>query len=226
MSDIFGFEEAQAHVRRLPVYLLLDVSASMSGAPIEAVNQGMMLLHNELRSNPTAIETAFIAVITFGSSANMVVPLTEVASFQPPRIEARGSTSLGSALALLNQSLDNDIISNKEGQKGDYKPLVFLMTDGMPTDDYKKAAEQLKSRQHAKPVIIALGCGSGADTSALKDVAQVVLKMDNMTSDQIQEYFQWLSQSVGTASVSAQQSVNQDVEVKLEKPPEGIQIVI
>lgn len=224
MSDIFGIGDS--HVRRLPVYLLLDVSASMAGAPIEAVNQGMMLLHNELRNNPTAIETAFISVITFGSQANIVVPLTEVASFSPPKIEARGSTALGDALSVLNQSLDKEIIPNKEGQKGDYKPLVFLMTDGMPTDSWQNPASTLKSRRTAKPVVIALACGNGADPRVLKEIAQVVLKMDNVTSDQIQEYFQWLSQSVGTASVSAQNAIGDDVEVKLEKPPEGIQIVL
>ena len=79
--------------RRLPVYLLLDCSGSMSGDPIEAVRQGVRMLVSDLRGNPQALETAFLSVITFGSSAQQVCPLTELMSFQEPNLEASGSTS-------------------------------------------------------------------------------------------------------------------------------------
>ena len=69
-------------MRRLPVYLLLDTSGSMFGEPIEAVKNGMQVLVSTLRSDPYALETAYLSIITFNSSAQQVTPLTELSAFQ------------------------------------------------------------------------------------------------------------------------------------------------
>ena len=81
-------------MRRLPVYLLLDCSGSMSGEPIEAVKSGMQMLLSGLRQDPQALESAYLSVITFDSSAKQLVPLTDLASFQMPDIVASGTTAL------------------------------------------------------------------------------------------------------------------------------------
>lgn len=81
-------------MRRLPVYLLLDISGSMHGEPIEAVRSGLSLLVTELRKNPYALETAYLSVITFGSDAKQIVPLTEFPAFQQPILEAKGLTAM------------------------------------------------------------------------------------------------------------------------------------
>ena len=73
-------------MRRLPVYLLLDTSGSMYGEPIEAVKNGVQTLISTLRSDPYALETAYISIITFNSSAQQITPLTELAAFQQPNI--------------------------------------------------------------------------------------------------------------------------------------------
>ena len=72
------------YIRRLPVYLLLDCSGSMMGEPIEAVRQGVKALLSELKGDPQALETAYLSVITFDSSARQVIPLTELMQFQEP----------------------------------------------------------------------------------------------------------------------------------------------
>ena len=94
MSIDFG----TTSTRRQPVYLLLDVSGSMSGAPIMAVEQGVQLLHNELMNQPQAVEVVHLSVITFASTAQQVTPLTPISSFTPPPLTAGGGTSLGGAL--------------------------------------------------------------------------------------------------------------------------------
>jgi uncharacterized protein YegL len=226
MGMEFGGEESQS--RRLPIFLLLDTSGSMAGAPIQAVNQGVNLLYNELMNDPSAIETVYISVITFDSQAQMVTPLSELTKFQPPVLNAGGSTSLGAALRLLNDSLNRDIIANAPGHKGDYKPLVFLMTDGMPTDTWEHEADAIKNRPKQKIAnIIALGCGGGnVDQNVLKRVAHVVLMMDTVTPDQINQFFKWVSQSVSTASVSAQAAGAGEAQAQLPPPPAGIQVVL
>src|SRR4051812_37211576 len=76
--------------RRLPVYLVLDCSGSMSGEPIEAVRQGVKALLSDLRGDPQALETAYLSVITFSSGAQQVCPLTELMTFQEPNLDASG----------------------------------------------------------------------------------------------------------------------------------------
>ena len=82
-------------MRRLPVYLLLDTSGSMYGEPIEAVKNGVQTLVSSLRQDPYALETAYLSVITFESSAQQITPLTELSAFQQPNLSAGGCTAMG-----------------------------------------------------------------------------------------------------------------------------------
>lgn len=209
--------------RRLPVYLILDCSGSMSGDPIQAVNQGVKALVAELQSEPYAIETAYLSVITFESTAQQVTPLTELISFQPPTLSAGGATSMGAALRLLFQCFDQEVKKASENQKGDWKPLVFLMTDGMPNDSWETAAKELKNKKPAN--IIACAAGSGADELLLKKVTETVVKLDNIQPDTLKQFFKWVSQSIQQTSQSVAQVMADDQAVNLPPPPQGIQIV-
>ena len=106
-------------MRRLPVYLVIDTSGSMYGEPIEAVKNGIDLLVSSLRQDPHALETAYLSVITFDDKAQQVVPLTELADFQVPSIEAGGWTALGDALSLTANCITNEVKKNTSDSKGD-----------------------------------------------------------------------------------------------------------
>jgi uncharacterized protein YegL len=213
-------------VRRMPVYLLLDSSGSMAGAPIQAVEQGVQFLRNELLGLPQAVEMVHIGVITFASRADQVVPLTPVASFNPPSLSAGGTTALGDALRKLALALDNEITPTTADKKGDYKPLVFLLTDGEPTDDWEPALRTLNSRQEKKVgSMIALGCGDGVNFDILRQVTPNVLAMPDATADNIRSFFRWVSASVKTASVSAAGGAV-GAGAALPPPPAGFQIVL
>ena len=131
------------YIRRLPVYLLLDCSGSMAGEPIEAVKQGIKTLVSELKGDPQALETAFLSIITFDSSARQLTPLTELMVFKEPALQAGGATALGGALTVLADCVKNEVRTSTAEQKGDWKPLVFIMTDGAPTDNLDDAARAL-----------------------------------------------------------------------------------
>ena len=88
-----------------------------------------------------------ISLITFESIAKQVVPLTDLISFQEPVLDAGGATSLGEALELLSNKLDTEVIKSSLEQKGDWKPLVFIMTDGQPTDNWQKGIDELKKEK-------------------------------------------------------------------------------
>src|SRR3712207_876316 len=132
-----------SYYRRLPVYLLIDCSESMAGEGFIAVNQGLAAMIGQLRSNPMALETAFISLITFASSAQQVVPLTDILKFQMPRLKMGSGTALGAGLRLWLQSMDRELVKTTAQQKGDYKPICFLLTDGEPTDDWESTADQI-----------------------------------------------------------------------------------
>jgi len=222
MSIDFGSND----VRRMPVYLLLDVSGSMSGAPIIGVEQGVQLLHNELINQPQAVEVVHLSVITFASSASQVTPLTPITSFAPPALSAGGGTSLGGALRELANALDREIIPNSATKKGDYKPLVFLLTDGEPTDSWEPELNALNSRRDKKAgSIIALGCGDSVNTSVLRQITSNVMLMTDVTPDNLRAYFKWVSASVLTASQKAGASSG-DTSAALPPAPQGFQVVL
>ena len=211
--------------RRMPVYLLLDVSGSMAGAPVQAVEQGVQLLQNELLNQPTAVETVHLSVITFASSANQVVPLSALTTFTPPSLSAGGGTSLGAALKLLGQCLDREITANTPQKKGDYKPLVFLLTDGQPTDNWQPELSALNARTSKKAgTIIALGCGDSVDVNVLQQITPNVLLMSNVTPENLRNFFKWVSQSVTTASQKAAAASGGDTGATLPPPPSGFQV--
>ena len=212
-------------MRRLPVYLLLDVSGSMSGEPIEAVKTGVQTLISTLRQDPYALETAYLSVITFGSNAQQAVPLTELSLFQTPSISASGTTALGEALALLADRVETEIEKTTAEVKGDWKPLVFIMTDGVPTDDWAKGHEKLKKVRTG--IIVACAAGHGADTSVLKQITEVVVQLDTADSNTIKAFFKWVSASVSTGSQKVDQGQKEVTGLDdLPPPPPEVNVVL
>lgn len=185
-------------MRRLPVYLLLDTSGSMYGEPIEAVKNGVQVLVSTLRQDPYALETAYLSIITFDSDARQVAPLTELASFQQPNLEANGGTALGEALGLLAQKVDAEVTKTTAEKKGDWKPLVFLMTDGEPTDDIKQGLAEFKKRKFG--MVVACAAGQNANTGILKQITENVVQLDTADSTTIKSFFKWVSASISTGS--------------------------
>ncbi|MFA6883814.1 MAG: VWA domain-containing protein [Paludibacteraceae bacterium] len=212
-------------MRRLPVYLLLDTSGSMYGEPIEAVKNGVQVLISTLRQDPYALETAFLSIITFNSTAQQVTPLTELSAFQQPNIDASGCTALGEALALLASKVDQEVTKTTTEIKGDWKPLVFIMTDGEPTDDFNKGLIELKKRKFG--MIVACAAGSGANTNILKQITECVVSLDTADSATIKSFFKWVSASVSAGSMKVEDN-GQDVGSlsELPPPPPEVNIVV
>jgi len=187
--------------RRLPFYLLLDTSESLAGEPIEAVAQGVAALLSDLRTDPMALETVHLSVITFASSAAVATPLTELMKFQPPKLVLGSGTALGAALRLLVKCLDADVVKGSATQKGDWKPVVMIVTDGSPTDDWKAAADTIRTTIHGNRAnVVAVGVGSDADTERLARITPTVLKGTDLQPGTLRALFKWVSASVSSAS--------------------------
>lgn len=212
-------------MRRLPVYLLLDCSGSMYGEPIEAVKNGVQVLVSTLRQDPYALETAYLSIITFDSNAKQVSPLTELSAFQQPNIQASGCTALGEALALLAQKADQEVTKTTADQKGDWKPLVFIMTDGEPTDDLNKGLAEFKKRKWG--MVVACAAGAGANTDTLKKITECVVSLDTADSATIKAFFKWVSASVSSGSMKVEETGAEATTLsELPPPPPEVNIVV
>lgn len=212
-------------MRRLPVYLLLDTSGSMSGEPIEAVKNGVQVLVSTLRQDPYALETAYLSVITFDSTAKQVVPLTELSMFQIPEIQANGATALGEALSLLASRSAAEVTKNTADAKGDWKPLVFLMTDGGPTDNWQQGLANFKGQKFG--MVVACAAGQGADINILKQITEIVVQLDTADSATIKAFFKWVSASVSTGSQKIEASGKEITGLsELPPPPPEVNIVV
>ena len=212
-------------MRRLPVYLLLDTSGSMSGEPIEALKNGVQVMISSLRQNPQAIETAYISVITFDSSARQLIPLTDLASFQMVELHATGTTALGEALRLVSTKIDTEVAKTTTEQKGDWKPLVFIMTDGIPTDDWQSGLQEYKKRKVAYTV--ACAAGSSADTNILKQITDNVVGLDTADSQSISKFFTWVTASIGVSSTKVEDTGKEVSGLhELPPPPKELNIIV
>jgi uncharacterized protein YegL len=203
--------------RRILVYLLLDVSGSMCGAALTAVQEGVEFLGRELRKTPEAVELAHLGVITFGSQASLVTALTPLMEFQAPKLVCGGGTNMTDALVLVDEQITKDFRPNLGGEvRGDYKPLLFLLTDGAPNNlkSAVSAAQKLKNRPSGATIgtFLALGCGPHANRDNLEQIAPTVGMMADMSAENLRQFFVWLTASVQIAARRASQASADVVE--------------
>lgn len=212
-------------MRRLPVYLLLDVSGSMSGEPIEAVKSGVQMMHSALRKDPYALESAYISVITFENKVNQILPLTEVSQFQPPSLSAGGATSLGAALQEVVNCANREVAKSTPEQKGDWKPLVFIMTDGAPTDNVEPGIAAFQNYKWG--IVVACAAGHHADEKILQRIAgENVVRLDTADSTSIGAFFKWVSSSISASSKKVDEAGSEAGSLsELPPPPAEITLV-
>ena len=211
-------------MRRLPVYLLLDCSESMIGDGIESVTKGVATLLQELRKSPEALDAAHISVITFDGQARQLAPLSDLMDFKAPQLVVRPGTALGAGLRLLSESINREVQTTTATRKGDFRPLVFILTDGQPTDDWRSVIATLDG--FSKPRIAniyAIGCGEDVDYHMLEQVSDIVLKLPQMDAEAIRKLFIWLSASVQSASIAVTKSGQSGIN--LDKLPEDVERV-
>ena len=206
-------------MRRLPIYFLIDVSESMVGEPIEQVEQGLRIIVQELKTDPYALETAYISVIVFAGKARTIMPLCDVITFYPPQLPIGGGTSLGNALNHLMVDLDKNVIKTTAESKGDWKPIVFLFTDGNPTDSVENAFREWENKYKRSTHMVAISIGDNADTTLLKRLTDEVHVFKNTDKESYKRFFKWITASIKAQSTKV--NMGGSVEFELAKPDSG-----
>lgn len=212
------------NVRRLPVYLLLDTSGSMKGEPIAAVNVGLRSMLAALRQSPYALESVNISISTFDISVNEILPLTPLEDVRLPEIQCpnSGATMLGAGLEHIYDKVNREVKISTADRKGDWRPLLFVMTDGKPSDTmaFNDVIPRIKSSNFA--TIVACAAGPKADPEPLRKLTDRVVYLDTMNGATFTGFFQWVTNTVtsGSTSMGATDSL------ALPPPPPEVQIVI
>lgn len=211
-------------MRRLPVYFLLDTSGSMRGEPIQALNNALSGMVNTLRSDAQALDSLWISIVTYDREVKEIAPLTELVSFQLPEITCprSGPTNTGAGLEYIIQQVKKDVIKGSSTQKGDWKPLLFVFTDGKPSDIplYREKIIEIKNLNFGAVV----GCAAGpkADDIILKELTDNVVHLDSADSSTLKQFFKWVSETIeqGNKSQGTGESIT------LPPPPSEITVVI
>lgn len=210
---------------RLPVYIIIDTSGSMSGAPINAVNQAMVTFTTALGSNPQAMSVACVSIITFNETATQLFPLTDVEAMKIPTLTADSITNYGPALSMLWDCLKKEVVfKTTETQSADYRPLIFFFTDGEPTDDgqWETVAAKLKKQGVDKQMhCFIAGCNNSA-ASKLKTISDHVYQLVDTSPTTMSALFVLMTNSILLSSASMESDPN--AGQKLPPLPAGIVI--
>jgi len=212
-------------MRRLPVYLVVDCSSSMRGEPIDAVKEGIRMLVSNLRRDPQALETVHLSVLTFATTVTQVVPLIDLSEFQVPELKAGGRTAMGDALSVLSESAKREVIKSTPEQKGDWRPLAFIMTDGRPTGSIKKGLDDFHSIKWG--MVVCCATGKISNTATLKKISpECVIQLEAADSKSLSAFFKWVSDSISTSSKSVNESKKEVTALgQLPPPPKEISVV-
>jgi uncharacterized protein YegL len=202
---------------RCACVLLLDTSGSMSGTPIQELNQAMVEFKNALAKDTQASARVEVAVVTFGEGGVTVAQeFVSAGDFVPPTLIAGGLTPLGDAL---NQTLDL-VVDRKATYKANavdyYRPWIILITDGAPTDTgaWEAAAARLRAEENRKGVLCWCFGVDNADTKVLKGISSERSYLLKDYAGSFGKIFRWVSSSMARVS----QSTPGD-QVPLEAPP-------
>lgn len=184
---------------RCPCLLLLDTSGSMQGDAIAQLNAGLVTFKDELAADTLAMKRVEVAIVGFGP-ATVLTEFQTVETFTPPALQASGDTPMGAAISTGLDLLRQRKETYRANGISYYRPWIFLITDGAPTDDWKAAAAAVREGEARKAfAFFAVGV-EGANMETLAQIAtREPLRLRGL---QFRSLFQWLSSSMQAVSQS------------------------
>ncbi|CAI2122026.1 Uncharacterized protein encoded in toxicity protection region of plasmid R478, contains von Willebrand factor (vWF) domain [Serratia fonticola] len=213
MSEQISFETndfASNPEPRCPCVLLLDVSGSMNGRPLDALNAGLATFRDELSADVLAMQRVEVAIVTFGP-VKVEIPFTSASNFYPPILQAQGDTPMGTAITQALNMVEDRKRDYRANGISYYRPWIFLITDGAPTDSWIEAATAIRDGEMSKKFAFFTIGVKGADMNTLKQLSvRDPLALDGL---KFRELFSWLSTSLSSVSRSTP-----GTDVQLEAP--------
>lgn len=211
-------------MRRLPVYFVVDVSESMIGEPLHQMESAIERIVAKLRQDPQCLETVYISVIAFAGKAKVVAPLVDLISFYPPKLPIGGGTSVGRALDVLVEDISSNVKQTTYEQKGDWNPLVFLITDGRPTDSPRSSIDNFKKKLGNKANMVVITLGYEGDSYTLNQLSDNVIALEDSTEEYFASFVEWVSSSIQVQSSRIEATGNESLSIN-ENTQGGISLV-
>jgi uncharacterized protein YegL len=212
----FGAAEfAENPEPRCPCLLLLDTSGSMNGSPIQELNDGLATFKDAIAADAMALKRVEVGIVSFGP-VHVQSEFQTVDTFSPPSLVASGDTPMGAAIEKGLSMLEDRKQTYKSNGISYYRPWIFLITDGGPTDPWKAVAQRVHQGETEKKFsFFAVGV-EGANIEILKQIAvREPLKLKGL---RFQDLFIWLSNSLGAVSRSG---TGDQVPLSNPATPEG-----
>lgn len=187
---------------RAPLVLVLDCSGSMQDDnKIGLLNEGLKTLETELKNDPIAARCGRVLVISFGGDNNVELmgDWTDAMDFTPPELRAGGMTPLGAAMRCALDEVESQKNQMRSAGVSYKRPIVMLLSDGEPTDEWQQVAADCKSMESAHKVnIMSIGIGNQAN----KDILGAFSNKGalNLSGLKFKELFIWLSRSIQAVS--------------------------
>ena len=195
---------------RCPCVLLLDISGSMNGRPLDELNAGLTTFRDELLADALAMKRVEVGIVTFGP-VKVEVPFTSASTFYPPILQAQGDTPMGAAITQALNLVENRKQDYRANGISYYRPWVFLITDGGPTDFWQSSAAAVREGESSKKfALFAIGV-QGANMDILRQIS--VREPLTLNGLKFRELFSWLSSSLRSVSRSTP-----GTDVHLESP--------
>lgn len=191
---------------RVPVCLCLDTSGSMTGQPINELNEGVRMFYEAIRGDETAQYSAEISIITFGETVELIEDFANInRQPQAPKLQAYGKTPMGEAVNKALDCLEKRKQEYKDKGVDYYQPWLVLMTDGVPNGSGSELLRAISRTvdmvQNNKLTVFPIGIGGHVDMDILQQFSpkRRALKLQGL---KFREFFAWLSKSVSRTSQS------------------------
>ncbi|MFF7853202.1 VWA domain-containing protein [Streptomyces sp. NPDC007904] len=209
----------------LPFYLVCDESGSMAGGGVDAINSALPDLHHEISTNPSVADKTRFALIGFSTQASVLQPLADLSELtQLPSLSAGGVTSFGAAFRLLKDTIEKDVAALKAEGHDVYRPVVFFLSDGIPTDEgWRTALNDLNAFRYA-PKIIAFGI-SDADAATITEVAnfKAFIQQNDSVSPAValREFASSLTRSIVSSATSMAAQGGEGFQLQVDEQVPG-----
>jgi uncharacterized protein YegL len=200
-QDLFAAVEfADNPEPRCPCVLVLDISGSMAGVPIDQLNQSLKQFVEEVIADPLAAKRLELAVVSCGGDVRVAHDFATVSHFVPPILMAGGDTPLGEAISRALDLIDTRKRNYRLGGIAYYRPWLIVLTDGAPTDDMTHSARRLHECENSKSLVAFC---FGTDAFDKNRMARVFPRAPlTMRGTRYKEFFRWLSTSLTSVSHS------------------------
>lgn len=203
-NNDFATESPENYEQKCCCALVLDVSGSMSGAPINELNEGLREFHKEIQTNSTTANRLEVAVIEFSDIVNILVAPSLAVNFSMPHLTSKGSTKLVDGVREAIKVVRSRKAWYKQTGQPYYRPWIILITDAVPDgeQDVNGLSFEIKEGMNKKDFFFfALGV-QGADMNMLSSISHSSMAPAKLQGLKFSDFFKWLSASLGPSGVT------------------------